>query len=85
MGGFRSKGEGASRGEGSKMIWGGENKMVNLDIKDLMCCVGHQGDDGNTIDKEQFKNADIEGSLDHNSPHVKVLENIFSVRHPKNR
>ena len=84
MGGFRSKGTGASRGEGSKMIWGGENKMVNLDIKDLMCCVGHAGEEGNTIDKEQFKYADIEGALEPKSPHVRVLEKIFSVKHPGN-
>ena len=84
MGGFRSKGEASSRGEGSKMIWGGENKMVNLDIKDLMCCVGHAGDEGNTIDKDQFKNADIEGNLDPSCPHVRVLETIFGVKHPLN-
>jgi hypothetical protein len=84
MGGFRSKGEGSSRGEGSKMIWGGENKMVNLDIKDLMCCVGHVGDEGNTIDKEQFKHAHIDGNLDPNSTPIKILENIFGVKHPKN-
>ena len=34
MGGFRSKGPEACQGEGAKMISGGENRMVNLDIKE---------------------------------------------------
>ena len=82
MGGFKSKGEEANRGEGAKMIWGGENLMVNLDIKLLMCCVGHEGDEGNTINKEQFKDKIIGGSLDPKSSHVRTLERIFQVRHP---
>jgi cellulose synthase/poly-beta-1,6-N-acetylglucosamine synthase-like glycosyltransferase len=64
MGGFVSRGAGGNQGEGVKMIAYNEKNMVNLDIKKLMICVVHTGEDGNTIDKDRFKDAEIEGNLE---------------------
>jgi glycosyltransferase involved in cell wall biosynthesis len=80
MGGFRSKGVEANQGEGGKMISGGENLMVNLDINKLMCCVGHIGEEGNSIDKEQFRTKTIEATIPRESSQIRVLESIFNVR-----
>jgi glycosyltransferase involved in cell wall biosynthesis len=79
MGGFRSKGPEACQGEGAKMISGGENRMVNLDIKQLMCCVGHLGVEGNSIDKEQFRTKTVPGSISRDSKQMRVLRIIFEI------
>jgi len=79
MGGFVSKGQHANQGEGAKMIVYNENNMVNLDIHYLMCCVGHNGEEGNTIDKEQFNKSEI-GLEMNNLPHVAVLKQIFNQK-----
>ena len=50
LGGFSK----TSQGEGVKMFSGTKNQIINLDITKLMVCVCHQGEEGNTIDKEQF-------------------------------
>ena len=79
MGGFISKGEGGNQGEGVKMIAYNEKNMVNLDIKKLMICVVHTGEDGegNTIGKDQFKDAEIEGNLE-GMPQFQCLQRIIS-------
>jgi hypothetical protein len=76
MGGFVSKGEQSSRGEGIKMISYGENRMINLDITHLMCCVAHGGEEGNTINKDIFKDKDCGSNLQ-NLIHVDILKKIF--------
>ena len=60
MGGFVSKGEHGNQGEGVKMIQYNEKQMVNLDVRYLMCCVVH---DGNTINKDRFVDAHIDGDF----------------------
>ena len=77
MGGFISKGAGGNQGEGVKMIAHNEKNMVNLDIKKLMICVVHTGEDGNTICKDQFKDAEIEGNLE-GMPQFQCLQRIIS-------
>lgn len=51
MGGFTK----TSQGEGVKLFEGtNQDKIINLDITKLMVCVAHEGEQGNTIDKNQF-------------------------------
>lgn len=51
MGGFTK----SSQGEGVKLFQGtNQDKIINLDITKLMVCVAHEGEQGNTIDKNQF-------------------------------
>ena len=45
------------KAEGVKMLDASDKKVLNLDIDKLMCCVSHNVDDGNTVDKEQFLDA----------------------------
>ena len=78
MGGFVSRGAGCNQGEGVKMIAFNEKNMVNLDIKKLMVCVVHGGEDGNTIDKDRFKDAEIEGDLS-GMPQFECLKRIMAV------
>tara|TARA_R110002096_G_scaffold75050_3_gene177828 strand:- start:352 stop:1146 length:795 start_codon:yes stop_codon:yes gene_type:complete len=77
MGGFISKGQGGNQGEGVKMIAYNEKNMVNLDIKKLMICIVHTGEDGNTIDKDRFKDAEIEGDLE-GMKHFQCLKRILN-------
>ena len=77
MGGFVSRGEQKNMGEGVKMIAYNEKQMVNLDIRFLMICVVHSIDEGNTIDKDRFKDCDIDGGV-HNIPQVEMLKCILS-------
>jgi hypothetical protein len=78
MGGFSWRGPHANQGEGAKMIEFNEKQMVNLDICKLMVCVAHnQGDEGNTIDKEQFLKAEMPGQIAE-LPHIVSLKKIFS-------
>jgi len=78
MGGFASRGQHANQGEGAKMIAFNEKNMANLDICRLMVCVAHiGGDEGNTIDKEQFLKAEMPGQLA-DLPHVRAVKKIFS-------
>jgi len=79
MGGFISKGQHGNQGEGVKMIAGNEKQMVNLDIRMLMICVVHSEDGGNTIDKERFKDCDMDGSMD-GTPHLEALKMILSQK-----
>lgn len=76
MGGFASKGKEASRGEGAKMISYNEQNMINLDVCQLMICVAHKGEDGNTIDKDMFNDATFDATLN-GLPHLEVLKSIF--------
>ena len=76
MGGFASKGQGANQGEGAKMISYNEKNMINLDVCQLMICVAHKGEDGNTIDKDTFKDANFDATLN-GLPHLEVLKSIF--------
>lgn len=76
MGGFISKGNHGNQGEGVKMISYNEKQMVNLDIHFLMCCVAHSGEEGNTIDKQQFNKSQSIGQLQ-NLPHIEVLKGMF--------
>ena len=81
MSGFVSRGKESNMGEGVKMIAYNEKNMVNLDIRKLMICVAHkgdQGDDGNTIDKDRFKDAVMDGGLNE-LPHLQVLKKILSA------
>jgi len=77
MGGFISRGDQGNQGEGVKMIAYNEKNMVNLDIRKLMCCVCHNGEEGNTIDKERFKDAEMDGDFT-KMPHVEILKRILS-------
>ena len=78
MGGFACRGQHANQGEGAKMIAFNEKNMVNLDICRLMVCIAHTGgDEGNTIDKEQFLKAEMPGELA-DLPHVRAVKKIFS-------
>jgi cellulose synthase/poly-beta-1,6-N-acetylglucosamine synthase-like glycosyltransferase len=78
MGGFISKGAKGNQGEGVKMIDHNEKMMCNLDIRMLMVCVVHSVDEGNTIDKERFKDADVEGSIQ-SLPHLDCLKLILGT------
>jgi hypothetical protein len=78
MGGFISKGAKGNQGEGVKMIDHNEKMMINLDIRMLMVCVVHSVDEGNTIDKERFKDADVEGSIQ-SLPHLDCLKLILGT------
>ena len=51
-------------------------EMVNLDIRMMMICVAHGGDEGNTINKDRFKDSDMPGELD--LPHLELLKQILS-------
>jgi hypothetical protein len=77
MGGFACRGQYANQGEGAKMIAFNEKNMANLDICKLMVCVAHGGDEGNTIEKEQFLKAEVPGNLEE-LPHIESLKKIFS-------
>tara|TARA_R110002050_G_scaffold165293_1_gene295636 strand:- start:1225 stop:1503 length:279 start_codon:yes stop_codon:yes gene_type:complete len=77
MGGFACRGQHANQGEGAKMIAFNEKNMVNLDICRLMICVAHGGDEGNTIEKEQFLKAEFNAELA-DLPHIESLKKIFS-------
>jgi glycosyltransferase involved in cell wall biosynthesis len=78
MGGFTARGRGANAGEGAKLIAFNEKQMANLDICRLMVCVAHGGgDEGNTIDKDQFLDANLPGELAE-LPHIVALRKIFS-------
>jgi len=78
MGGFACRGQHANQGEGAKMIAFNEKNMANLDIFRLMVCIAHTGgDEGNTIDKEQFLKAEMPGELS-DLPHVRAVKKIFS-------
>tara|TARA_R110000851_G_scaffold207109_1_gene359094 strand:- start:600 stop:1403 length:804 start_codon:yes stop_codon:yes gene_type:complete len=79
MGGFISKGANGNQGEGVKMIAHNEKNMVNLDIRLLMICVVHSEDGGNTINKERFKDADMEGSME-GTPHLDILKMIVNQK-----
>ncbi len=78
MGGFVSKGEKGNQGEGVKMIDYNEKNMVNLDIRLLMICIVHSVDEGNTIDKERFKDCDMDGSIE-DLPHLDLLKLILGT------
>ena len=78
MGGFVSKGAKGNQGEGVKMIDYNEKNMVNLDIRMLMVCIVHSVDEGNTINKERFKDSDIEGSIA-TLPHLDCLKMILGT------
>jgi len=79
MQGFISKGEKGNQGEGVKMIDYNEKNMVNLDIRMLMICIVHNVDEGNTINKERFKDADMDGSLE-DFPHLECLKMILNQK-----
>ena len=42
-----------------------------------MICVVHNEDGGNTINKERFKDADMEGSME-GTPHLDILKMIVN-------
>jgi glycosyltransferase involved in cell wall biosynthesis len=76
MGGFISKGAKGNQGEGVKLIAYNEKQMVNLDVRMLMVCVVHDIDEGNTINKERFKDCDMDGSME-GLPHLECLKMIL--------
>jgi len=76
MGGFASKGADGNQGEGAKMIAYNEKQMVNLDIRMLMICVAHGGDEGNTISKDRFIDSNVPGELK-DLPHLDLLKMIM--------
>jgi len=78
MGGFVSKGSGGNQGEGVKMIDYNEKNMVNLDIRLLMICIVHSVDEGNSIDKELFKDCKMDGSIE-DLPHLDLLKMILGT------
>jgi len=83
MGGFISKGAKGNQGEGVKMIAHNEKNMVNLDVRMLMVCICHNVDEGNTINKERFKDADMDGTLE-GLPHYECLKMILT-KNPVNQ
>lgn len=76
MGGFTSKGADGNQGEGAKMISYNEKNMVNLDIRMLMVCVAHKGEEGNTISKDRFIDAKMDGQLK-DLPQLDILKIIM--------
>jgi hypothetical protein len=60
------------------MIDYNEKNMVNLDIRMLMVCIVHSVDEGNTINKERFKDSDIDGSIA-TLPHLDCLKMILGT------
>ena len=78
MGGFISKGAKGNQGEGVKLIAHNEKNMVNLDVRMLMVCIVHNIDEGNTINKERFKDSDMDGSLQ-GLPHLDCLKMILGT------
>lgn len=78
MGGFVSKGGDANMGEGAKMISFNEKNMINLDVRMMMICVAHDGDEGNTICKDRFKDSDMPGELE-NLPQLDLLKQILAL------
>ncbi len=81
MGGFISKGQKGNQGEGVKMIAHNEKNMVNLDIRMLMVCIVHNIDEGNTISKDRFKDADLDGTME-GLPHLECLKMLLSKETP---
>ena len=77
MGGFISKGSKGNQGEGCKMIDFNEKNGINLDIRMMMICVAHGGEEGNTINKDRFKDAHMDGELT-NLPHFDLLKQILT-------
>jgi len=77
MGGFISKGQQGNQGEGCKMIDDNEKHGINLDIRMMMICVAHGGEEGNTICKDRFKDAHMDGELT-NLPHFDLLKQILT-------
>ena len=80
MGGFLSKGKEGNQGEGVKMIEYNDKNMVNLTVTNLMICVCHDGEEGNTINKDRFNEANMDGRL--NLPHLEVLKKILEDQCP---
>ena len=76
MGGFISKGSKGNQGEGTKMISFNEKNMINLDVRMMMICVAHDGEEGNTISKDRFKDSDMPGELQ-NLPQLDLLKQIL--------
>ncbi len=72
MGGFAK----SSQGEGHKMISFNEKRMKNLCITKLMICVAHDGDEGNTIDKDMFLDCDFDAEFGE-SPFREVLKKVI--------
>ena len=77
MGGFISRGTNSNQGEGVKMIAYNEKNMVNLDIRYLMICVAHDGEEGNTIPKDQFNEAAEDTTNLDTLPHLKILREML--------
>jgi len=77
MGGFISRGKEGNQGEGTKMITYNEQNMINLSIDRLMICICHTGNDGNTINKDQFLSAKFQSELAE-TPHLRVVKRIFN-------
>ena len=78
MGGFVSKGESSSRGEGAKMIDFNEKKCVKSNIGDCMVCISHKN---NTVDKMRFKDSNCD-AIEFNIPDIykTLIDEILSIK-----
>ena len=77
MGGFVSRGAEGNQGEGTKMVCYNEKNSINLDIRMLMVCVAHDGEEGNTIAKDRFSDAKMNGELK-DLPQLEILKAILT-------
>ena len=75
LGGFSK----SSQGEGVKMFQGSDKQIINLDITKLMVCVCHQGEEGNTIDKEQFSENNKNIAKFEDGGWKDIIKNILEV------
>ena len=71
MGGFAT----SSQGEGTKMIDFNENKCLTTSADKCIVCVCH---DGNTIDKDQFKDKSMNNVV-LGGPMKEVLQKILNI------
>jgi len=76
MGGFICRGKESNQGEGTKMVAFNEKNTINLDIRMIMICVSHDGDEGNTIPKDRFSDAKMNGEF-RDLPQLEILKAIL--------
>jgi glycosyltransferase involved in cell wall biosynthesis len=77
MGGFVSRGKDSNMGEGAKMVCYNEKNTLNLDIRMIMCCCAHDGEEGNTVPKDRFSDANMNGEFK-DLPQLEILKGIFN-------
>ena len=75
LGGFSK----SSQGEGVKMFGGSDKQIINLNITKLMVCVCHDGEEGNTINKEQFSDDNKNVAVFQDGGWKEILKDICQI------